>query len=128
MDGLRFHRRTAAWLAWLAVVWSALAPTLAQAWVAHQAPPAWVEVCTATGMLWVQADTGVTTDTAPSEPSPSKHCPWCTPHRDAACGPSAQTSLALPARLTDLPPAFYRSAHAATVWLPAQSRAPPCAA
>ena len=52
----RTTRRFATWLAMLAMVMGALAPTVAQAVVASQGGAGWVQVCSASGMVWVQAD------------------------------------------------------------------------
>ena len=49
----RTTHRFAAWLAMLAMLLGALAPTVAQAVVAAQGGPGWVQVCSASGMVWV---------------------------------------------------------------------------
>ena len=129
----RLHRRITAWLALLAMVVGALAPTVAQAMVTAGDRAEWLEVCSVSGMVWVKADTGEVSQQQPdgsgSSGAPSPHCPWCTLHGGAAgLPPAAAMHGELPARLTDLPPAFYRAPLATTVWAPAQSRAPPFAA
>ena len=50
------HRRLAAWLAMLAMVMGALSPTLAHAWVAASGDEQWIEVCSASGMVWLKTD------------------------------------------------------------------------
>ncbi|MGI9216006.1 MAG: DUF2946 domain-containing protein [Hydrogenophaga sp.] len=128
----RLHRRITAWVALLTLVLGALAPTVAQALVAGSDRADWLQVCSVSGMVWVQADTGEVRDQRPDGGGPmadaSQHCPWCTLHGGAAGLPVAQALPELPPRLTDLPPAFYRAPLAATVWVTAQSRAPPLAA
>lgn len=128
----RLHRRLTAWVALLALVFGALAPTVTQAMVAGGDRADWLQVCSVSGMVWVQADTGEVRDQQPDGGSPmgdaSQHCPWCTLHGGVAGLPPASHSIDLPPRLTDLPPAFYRAPLAATVWAPAQSRAPPLTA
>jgi len=128
----RLHRRLTAWVALLALVFGALAPTVTQAMVAGGDRADWLQVCSVSGMVWVQADTGEVRDQQPDGGSPmgdaSQHCPWCTLHGGVAGLPTAPHSIDLPPRLTDLPPAFYRAPLAATVWAPAQSRAPPLTA
>lgn len=129
----RLHRRITAWLALLALVVGALAPTVAQAMVAAGDRAEWLEVCSVSGMVWIKADTGEISQQQPdgsgSSGAPSQHCPWCTLHGGAAgLPPAAAMHGELPARLTDLPPAFYRAPLATTAWAPAQSRAPPLAA
>lgn len=128
----RLHRRLTAWVALLALLFGALAPTVTQAMVAGGDRADWLQVCSVSGMVWVQADTGEVRDQQPDGGSPmgdaSQHCPWCTLHGGVAGLPPAPHSIDLPPRLTDLPPAFYRAPLAATVWAPAQSRAPPLTA
>ncbi len=128
----RLHRRITTWVALLALVLGALAPTLTQAKVAGGDRADWLQICSVSGMVWVKADTGEVRDQLPDGDVPasdvSKHCPWCKLHGGAAGLPVAHSSLDLHPRLTDLPPAFYRAPLAATVWATAQSRAPPLAA
>lgn len=129
---MRLHRRVTTWLALLAVVLGALAPTVTQAMVAGQPKADWLEICSVTGMVWVQPDTGATADALPDDSAPqaaTPHCSWCMLHGAAAAPwPAAEFSPPLPDRLTDLPPAFYLAPQTASVWLPTQSRAPPLAA
>lgn len=128
----RLHRRFTAWVALAALVLGALAPTVSQAMATSGDRADWLQVCSVSGMVWVQADTGEVRDQLPDGGAPisdaSQHCPWCTLHGGAASLPVVQTRLDLPPRLTDLPPAFYRAPLATTAWAPPQSRAPPFAA
>ncbi|WP_159603790.1 DUF2946 domain-containing protein [Hydrogenophaga sp. PBL-H3] len=127
-----FHRRFAAWLAMFAMVCSALAPTVAQAVVASQGGAGWVQVCSASGMVWVQADTAQAADgetlvnASESMADASRHCPWCNLHGAAGLPPasSPQPALALPAQP---PRAQAPGAKPATFWPAAPSRAPPLA-
>lgn len=130
MSFLRLHRRISGWLALLAVLLGALAPTVSQAMVASGDRAQWIEVCSVSGMTWVRADladaaTDVDGGSPASEISP--HCPWCMLHGGVAgLPPAADQALPL-ARQTDLPAAFYQAAHTSTVWNTARSRAPPLA-
>ena len=125
----RVHRRITSWLALLAMVLGALAPTVAQAVVASSDRSDWIEVCSVSGMVWVKADTGERAGVEHDGPAPmgdaAQHCAWCTLHGGAAGLPAADPVPGLPARLTDLPPAFYLAPMAASVWMPAHSRGPP---
>jgi hypothetical protein len=127
---LRVHRRFTTWLALLAMVLGALAPTLAQAMVAPSDRADRFEICTVSGMVWVQADA----DAVPSQGSQAPgadatmHCPWCTLHGGAADLPPLQLLAEPLPRQTDLPPAFYRAVSAAGIWAPPQARAPPLSA
>ena len=117
----RLHRRFTAWLAALALVMGALAPTVAQAMVAGGDRADWLEVCSVSGMVWVNADTGESGDRQPDGGAPmgggSQHCAWCTLHGGATGLPGVDTVSVLPARLTELPPAFYLAPMAASVWM-----------
>ncbi len=128
----RLQRRFTTWVALLSLVLGALLPTATQAMLADGNRADWLEVCGVSGMVWVKADTGEVRDQLPDGSVPTsdanQHCLWCTLHGGAADLPVAQVDVDLPPRLTDLPPAFYRAPLAATVWAPAQSRAPPFAA
>jgi Protein of unknown function (DUF2946) len=131
MSGRPLHRRFAAWLALLAMLWGALVPTLAQAAVASSDRQGWVEVCSASGVLWVRVDGGAKSPTAPTgQPGPmadaSAHCPWC-PMQGAAGLPPELARVTSVSAQGAAPIAAFTSARLATVWFPAQSRAPPAA-
>lgn len=73
----------------LALVMSALAPTLAHAWVAAADEGQWIEVCSASGMVWLKAD-GLD-DSAPGSSDTDmpmadmgSHCPWSGVHAPMA--------------------------------------------
>lgn len=120
----RATRRFAAWLAMFAMLLGALAPAVAQAVVASQGGPGWVQVCSASGMMWVEAD--ALEDPAAGKPmaDASRHCSWCSLQGAAGLppAPSPAAALDLPA---EPPKAHFRSASPAAPWPSAQSRAPP---
>lgn len=122
------HRRFAAWLALLAVLWGALVPTLAQAAVSASSRQGWVEVCSASGVLWMRVDGGAESPTG--QPSgmadASAHCPWC-PMQGAAGLPPEPALVAAVSAQGSVPIAAFTSARPAAVWSSAQSRAPPAA-
>ncbi len=125
----RLQRRFTAWVALLALVLGALAPTVAQAALAGQDRADWLQICSVSGMVWVQVDAGPQVDPLPTPMGDaSQHCPWCTLHGGAAGLPAAHAMPPLAPRLTGLPPAFYTAPLTATVWAPPPSRAPPLAA
>lgn len=128
----RLHRRFTAWVALLALVLGALAPTVTQAMVAGGDRADWLEVCSVSGMVWIKADTGEVRDHSPdggqTGSDASQHCPWCTLHGGAAGAPVVHVLPDLSVRLTEAPPAFYFAPLTATVWAKAQSRAPPLTA
>jgi Protein of unknown function (DUF2946) len=128
MSCLRLRRRFAAWLALVAMLLGALAPTLAQARLGGGDRADWLEICTTTGMAWVKADTGEVarpTDGQPADSGSGMHCPWCTLHGGASGLPPVQAVAVAPAPLAELPPAFYLAPLTDTVWATARSRAPP---
>jgi Protein of unknown function (DUF2946) len=131
MPFLRLHRRITAWLAMLALVLGALAPTVAQAMVVGGERADWLEICSVSGMAWVKVDTGEVRDQQPDGGAPagaaSQHCAWCTLHGGVSGLPTVSPVPVMAARLTDLPPAFYLAPMAASVWMPALSRGPPLA-
>ncbi|WP_332745214.1 DUF2946 domain-containing protein [Hydrogenophaga sp.] len=118
-----FHRRFAAWLALLAMVCGALAPTVAQAVVASQGGAGWVQVCSASGMVWVQASATDASD-GESMADASRHCPWCHLHGAAGLPPAALPPLAL-APQAEPPRTQPPGLTPATFWPAARSRAPP---
>lgn len=116
----------------LALVMSALAPTLAHAWVAASDEDQWIEVCSASGMVWLKAnglgaaDQGASDQDAPMADM-GKHCPWCSFHGSAAGLPPAVASVKRAPADKDFSPVWVQ------VYLPAQAqsgiqaRAPPTA-
>ena len=129
MFGRPLHRRLAAWLALLAVLWGALVPTLAQAVVSSSGRQGWVEVCSASGVLWVRVDGGAESPTSPTGQSGSKvdasaHCPWC-PMQGAAGLPPEASLINTASAQGSVPHAAFTSARPALLWSKAHSRAPP---
>ena len=126
----RVHRRFTTWLALLAVVLGALAPTVAQAVVASSDRAPWVEVCSVSGMVWVKADTGERAGAEHDGPmrDAAQHCAWCSLHGGAAGLPPLITVAEPAPRQNDLPPAFYRAVTLSGTWAPPQARAPPLSA
>lgn len=128
MSFLRLRRRFAAWLAIVALLLGALAPTIAQARMGGGERADWLEICTTTGMVWVKADTGELAQKIDGQPAgfdASPHCPWCTLHGGASGLPPVVVMPQLPGPQAELPPAFYRAPMTGTVWATARSRAPP---
>ncbi len=117
-------RRSALWIALVAILLAALAPALT-AFAGHGAAAApWSEVCTASGVVSVPAG-----DDAPDKRMPTGHCPWCKlhPHVGIPGAPLEFGRLScLPDFLTKLhddpPPGGAPDRH------PAQPRAPPAVA
>jgi hypothetical protein len=116
----------AAWIAILAVLLAALAPTLSAAW-RSQRSGGWVEICRALGSSWVYV--GDDAAQAPDGPAPGvglEHCPYCTLQAAGAVGmPPVPLVLGLLALRFAAPlPALWPPA-LQQAWYRALSRGPP---
>ena len=112
-------------LAMLALVLSALAPTLAQAVVASSDRSDWVQVCSASGMVWVRLD--ATTQAPEGLPAADMGtpCPWCQLHSPGAGLPPAVPAVVPVALLPTFPIGLMAVAPPPGVWTAAAARAPP---
>lgn len=124
---MRLHRRfklITSWVAVLAVLMMAFAPLISQAMGADRA---WLEICSASGPKWVQADGSVSSEspTKRSAAHPLEHCPYCSLHASVLGMPPAPL-LVLPAvSFRETPPAFLAAPSTAHAWRSAQPRGPP---
>ena len=129
MFTLRTQHRVTAWLAALAVLWGALLPVLSHAVVANQAVGnGWVEVCTATGMAWVNSTDGQATPESgsPARTTGMSGCDWCATHSPLTGLPAVSLPAVAPFVFgVDVPAAFLHAPRPLFVWAAAQSRAPP---
>ena len=115
------------------MVLSVLVPTVAQAVVNASGQAQWVEVCSASGMVWVNVSDSAEPDAqSPSPTQPmggmSEPCPWCSLHGGAAGVPSPAMAFAGHNLGAEPPPAFLFFATVSGVWAVAHARAPPAAA
>ena len=125
MPFTRVQRRFTAWLAMLALVLAALLPTLAQAAVAGSDRSDWMQICSASGMVWIQAEPDAAgTDSAPMVDM-EMHCPWCTLHNPVAGLPPASVLNFTAAASTPLLGPVKVAAPPVGVWTAAPARAPP---
>jgi len=97
--------RLASWIAIAAIVFSALAPTIAHAFPAKNTPQTlWQELCTAQGIKLIANDAttrsiGQPGSQIPTQPSQDKmgmhfeHCPYCFSHAGTVGLPPAMASL-----------------------------------
>lgn len=132
MPFTRATHRFAAWLAMLAMVLGALAPAVAQAVVAAKGGPDWMQVCSASGMVWVQTDAlehdreaAAAGDTGKAVADAARHCPLFNLHGAAGLPPAPWAQAHVLASRAEPPQAPIRSATPATPWPTALSRAPP---
>ena len=116
------YRRFGAWLALLALLLGALAPAVTQAVVIGSERAGWVQICSVSGMTWVQLDAGQ--EGAPADMGAASGCTWCT-GQGAGGLPPAPTAWVQPDARQVAPAQAFASALLARAWAPAQSRAPP---
>jgi hypothetical protein len=125
----RTYRRVAAWIAILAVVVAALAPTVSRAPDGDRTL-AWAEICTEIGTRWV----AVTPGTDHRAPQPGSDgtlsidpCAYCVLQHHAPCLLPARATPAAAAVLqgTERPPEFLRAPRSLPAWASAQPRGPP---
>ncbi|TSE21386.1 hypothetical protein Talka_00053 [Tepidimonas alkaliphilus] len=120
------HRRGLLGLVALALLWAALAPALAQAWVGSPRADERVQICTSTGMAWVSLDAGLA---APDDGAAATmtSCDWCLLHAGPGLppppegwpAPSRESGMAWPAWATASP------ASRLALWWHPQPHAPP---
>lgn len=123
------QRRLTAWFALWSMVLGTLLPAVAQAAWRGQDRADWIEICTTTGMVWVQAEGADHDEDAPGAASVGMSCPWClTPHGGPGL-PAADHSLWLPRiALAQHAPPFAHAAPAERAWRSAHPRGPPAQA
>jgi hypothetical protein len=113
------------WVALLAILFSALAPTVSRAVAASYGTPDTVEICTAYGYKVVKRAAGG--EQAPaSSTAGMDHCAFCAIDGTAHALPH-NPSMTLPSSSgRDIyPPLFYAAPHALHAWSAANPRAPP---
>ena len=126
---MRFRRATrllTSWIATLAILMAALAPSISHALGAKNGA-SWVEVCSTVGAKWVKPD-GSATDKAPASGDAHlfEHCPYCSLHANAIAIPPAPAAFEpAPAVSQPLPAAFLAAPRTLHAWVSAQPRAPP---
>lgn len=128
MGSLRLRLRPAIWLALIAVLALALAPTVSRALAAANGASMWTEVCTPAGMkLQAVADTAEDAPVAQGgQIGQLEQCGYCALSAGAAPLPMA-ASPALPAvaAAAALPALFLQAPRTLYAWRSAQPRAPP---
>ncbi|WP_043700633.1 DUF2946 domain-containing protein [Tepidimonas taiwanensis] len=115
------------WLATLALLWASLSTALARAWVDDGAGR--IEICTSTGVAWVQADPDGAWDGTPASAAAPMDCDWCLL---GAAGPALPPTDALPWPRADAAarhPIGQETRHAVSArWVRPTPRAPPVVA
>lgn len=126
---LRRHLRRGSWLALLAVLTFALAPTVSHALAHARGSTAWVEVCTPQGMQMVAVDSQSAPAETPALGGHLEHCPWCGLGGSHLGLPPAELALRQASAPRDAVPALFLQAHRPRfAWAAAQPRGPPASA
>jgi hypothetical protein len=114
------------WIAMLAILFSALAPSMSHALAAAGAPAGTMEICTADGYKLVKAP-GADGDQAPAQAQHGmQHCAFCATHGGSAALPGAPSvALARDPGRDIYPPLFYTAPRTPHAWSAARPRAPP---
>ena len=111
------------WMAILAILMMAFAPLVSQAVGADRA---WLEICSASGPKFVQADAGSSNQPAKNSAAhPMEHCPYCSLHASALGMPPAPLLVLPVIAVRDVPPAFLSAPSTLHAWRAAQPRGPP---
>ncbi|MFL6657246.1 MAG: DUF2946 domain-containing protein [Massilia sp.] len=124
----RITRRCAAWIACLAMLFAALAPSISHAMAASRGD-GWAEICSAAGVKYIKANViqSTTVDPVTEQTVHLEHCPFCATHAGSFALLPPVSGISIP--VLDLPdshpPLFFQSPRPLAVWTSAQSRAPP---
>lgn len=124
-------RTFTAWIACLAILMAALAPSISHALVAVKgANSGWVEVCSVAGTKLAKLADSNNPASSPAEKAMhSEHCPYCFTHAvSLALLPSPALIFPLVNASFPLPSLFYQSSSPLFAWASAQPRAPPAIA
>lgn len=115
------------WIAALAILFSALAPTISHAMAAAAPLDEEVQVCTMEGMKTIVIANGPAGKFDPHRFEHFlEHCPYCAVHAGPALLPApAQPAFAAPLAGAFHPPLFYRSVAPLFAWTAASPRGPP---
>jgi hypothetical protein len=125
-----FTRRFAAWAACLAMLMSALAPSVSHALALGRGVNiVWMVVCSVRGAKLVEAD-GVAKETGKPASQDALgqagYCPFCSTHAASFALPPAAAALFQVAGGKHVRPLlFYQSPEPLAIWSNAHSRAPP---
>lgn len=126
----RLTRHAATWIAFVALLFAALAPSMFSA-MAAASGQAWTEICSVGGSRFVHTggDQSATLDPATPLAMQHEHCPLCATHGNACVlPPHSGLTVALLARAQTHPPLFFQAPHPLPAWIAAQPRAPPALA
>lgn len=114
------------WIAMLAILFSALAPSISHALAAASSSSDTVEICTVDGYKLVKAPAPESGKAPASAKHAMQDCGFCSVHGGThALTGSPSVVLAAGAQRAMYPPLFYTAAHRLHAWSAANPRAPP---
>lgn len=115
------------WIALMAILFSALAPSISQAISADRSAGTWSEICSASGIKRVPAlDADDATQPAKKWPQHWQQCAYCATHGGTfALLPPAAVTLPVLRGHDSYPSLFYTAAAPLFAWHAAQPRGPP---
>ena len=129
MGSLLKRKQWHMWFACLAILLNALSPSLSYAYAALHANAnnAAVEICSASGAVYTQADLApAVKSTTDSVLHHIEHCPFCLNHAGSVgLPPPALSPLAAVTGHDAYPPLFYQAPQPQFAWLAASPRGPP---
>ncbi len=132
------RKRLQIWIACLAILLNALAPSVSHALSRMAGPSKMIEICSASGTRWISSEVASTIVGAqfsaqePSTDSPLhhlEHCPFCMTHAGSFALPAPSSTLFAIQGGHDLfPSLFYHSPFPLFSWSAAHPRGPPASA
>ncbi|MFZ6653734.1 DUF2946 domain-containing protein [Undibacterium sp. TJN19] len=119
------------WLACLAILFNALAPSLSHALAMADNKSGWQEICSTTGSKFVATDQGKLISKTTKTPADKvthhlQHCPYCSSHAASFILPATDSMrFAIAGGQAVYPSLFYQSPSPLFSWSRANPRAPP---
>ena len=118
-------RRFAAWIACLAMLFAALAPSVSHA-MSATGGNVWTEICSAAGITMIKAPQGQGDPVDADSASHLEHCAFCATHpTDIVPLPGGVGYAPVLSGRDIYPRLFYQSPSPLAAWTRAHSRAPP---
>jgi hypothetical protein len=118
------RKRLQVWIACLAILLNALAPSISHA--LSPVPSTMMEICSAAGTRWVAGEQATTDASKKSPLDHLEHCPFCMTHADTFALPlPLLPSFAVAGGHALFPALFYHSPSPLFSWSAAKPRGPP---
>lgn len=120
-------RHLAAWIASIAILFAALAPSVSHA-MSTSSNGIWAEICSIAGTKYVKVDSdqGSKADLSSASAIHLKHCPFCATHAGSFALPPDAAQMPPLLSLQDTRPLlFFQAPYPLPAWTTAPSRAPP---